>query len=86
MVTGLTVSAATLTQQAGTLAAPLASAIAAGTLAPTPGSVLERYTVVFKDAPVATYAGEIPGLAAPVRRAANGGRNKLDLSAPATVA
>lgn len=86
MLTGLTVSAATLTSQVPQLPETMAHATAGGTLNLSPGSTVERYTVVLREAPVASYAGEIPGLAAPVRRSANGGRNKLDLQAPATTA
>lgn len=84
LLTGITVSAARPSSQASP-GAHITSAAATGTLDPDP-TLSALYTVVLREAPVATYAGQTPWLAAPARLSGSGARNKLDLKAPATVA
>lgn len=87
LLTGLTVSASTTLNPVVELASALNSSLSANTLDPSPADAGSAfYTVVLRDDPVATYAGNSPGLAAPARQASSGARRKLDLNAPSTKA
>jgi len=84
LLTGITVSASEPKLQLG-LSMPAMGPMAAGVVDPDPTG-FAFYTVVLREAPVATYMGELPNLAAPARLPGSGARKKLDLKAPQTVA
>jgi hypothetical protein len=84
LLTGASVSASEPKLQLG-LSMPAVGPIAKGVVDPDP-TADALYTVVLREAPVATYRGELQGLAAPVRMSGSGARNKLDLKAPQTLA
>ncbi|MEZ5462618.1 S8 family serine peptidase [Dokdonella sp.] len=69
------------------LARALSGASMGNTTASTPATDSAYYTIVFKEAALATYAGEVPGLRAPERIVRQGvTTSKLDVNSPASLA
>ncbi|WP_440224316.1 S8 family serine peptidase [Dokdonella sp. MW10] len=64
----------------------LPKAASAAVLMPSPAGDVAYYTVVFKEAPLATYAGEVAGIPAPERQQRGAATGKLDLESAGAVA
>ena len=87
LFTGLTASAAASYNPVIELGHALPSVVLANTLVASPVEGTAYYTVVFKEAPVATYDGSIPGIPAPANLLRDGQpTGKLDLKSPAALA
>ena len=87
LFTGLTASASASYNPVIELNKSLPAVMLANTLAASPVEGKAYYTIVFKDAPVATYDGSVPGIPAPGALLRNGQpTGKTDIHSPAAQA
>src|SRR5690606_12209347 len=87
LFTGLTASASASYNPVIELNKTLPAVMLANTLAASPVEGKAYYTIVFKDAPVATYDGSVPGIPAPGAVLRNGQpTGKTDIHSPAAQA
>ncbi len=87
LFTGLAGSASASYNPVIELARALPGAMPANTLLASPVEGLAWYTIVFKDAPLATYDGSVAGIPQPSRLVRNGEvTGKLDTKSPAALA
>lgn len=87
LITGLASSASASYNPVIELARTLPTAMLAGTLNASPAEGPVYYTIVFKNAPLATYDGSVAGIPVPSRIVRNGeASGKLDVNSPAAQA
>jgi len=86
LMSGLTASASASFNPIISMVGTVPKTLSANVLMPSPAGDVAYYTIVLKDAPVATYAGELAGLPPPDRLIRGATTGKLDLNSPATQA
>ncbi len=86
LFTGLTASASASFNPVVDVARVVHASASAAVLMPSPAGDVAYYTVVFKEAPLATYAGEVAGIPAPERQQRGAATGKLDLESAGAVA